>query len=57
MMGITRMNQVLKVYQMVYHVLSENGSELSGGQSKYRSTRALVMRQFILFDEPTSAMT
>ena len=59
MMGVTGMNQVLKsLPNGLSYVLSENGSELSGGQKQILAlTRALVMRPvYILFDEPTSAM-
>ena len=59
MMKVTGMDQVIKgLPNGLSYVLSENGSELSGGQKQILAlTRALVMQpSYILFDEPTSAM-
>ena len=59
MMQVTGMDQVLKsLPNGLSYILSENGSELSGGQKQILAlTRALVMQpKYILFDEPTSAM-
>ena len=58
-MAITGMDQVLKGFPNgLSYVLSENGSEMSGGQKQILAlTRALVMKpKYILFDEPTSSM-
>ena len=59
MMRVTGMDHVIKsLPNGLSYILSENGSELSGGQKQILAlTRALVMQpSYILFDEPTSAM-
>ena len=57
--SLTGLDQVLKKFQNgLSYQLSENGSELSGGQKQILAlTRAILAEpKFVYFDEPTSAM-
>jgi len=57
--SLTGFDQVLKKFQNgLSYQLSENGSELSGGQKQILAlTRAILAEpKFVYFDEPTSAM-